>query len=264
MTSGFRRTSLVLALAAGLVAVGTAYLGAQDRLRNMPGYEQYTKLQQAMQGGAPVISGAVTPRWEDNSQGFSYTAAGQTFRFDVATLKATAGAAPAAPPAADAATGRGAGRAGWAGTRGGAGCSTRRCAASRWASRRSWTRTRRPRAGANGDDRGRGRLPERERGARPSGRLRGVARPEDEGVLSRPQSLGGELRRHGRKTGHHRRQREGPHEVRHRQLGLRRRAGTDHRDLVVAGQHEGGLLPVRREQGEGTSICRWRRRRCRA
>ena len=38
-------------------------------------------------------------------------------------------------------------------------------------------------------------------------------------------------------------------QVRHRQLGLRRGAGADDRDVVVARQHEARLLPLRREQG---------------
>ena len=114
MTSGLRRISLLTALATGFVALYTTYPGAQDRLRNMPGFDQFTKLSQAMQGGAAVTGGSVTPRWEDNSQGFTYTVAGQPFRFDVATLKATpAGAPAAATPAPDPAAGRGgAGRAG--------------------------------------------------------------------------------------------------------------------------------------------------------
>ena len=52
-----------------------------------------------------------------------------------------------------------------------------------------------------------------------------------------------------RRRDHHRRQREGPHQVRHRELGLRRGAGAAHRDVVVARRQEARLLPLRREQG---------------
>ena len=122
MTPSFRRTSVGIALASGFVALCVTYIGAQDRLRTMPGFDTYTKLQQAMQGGAVVSGGSITPRWEDNGQAFSYTVGGQTFRFDVATLKATAAAAPAATPAPDPAAGRGgAGRAGGQGRTGGQG-----------------------------------------------------------------------------------------------------------------------------------------------
>jgi dipeptidyl-peptidase-4 len=82
-------------------------LGAQDRLRTMPGFEQSTKMSQELQGGA-YVSGAINPRWEENGRAFTYALAGQTYRFDLATMKATP--APAAPAAA-AAPGRG-GRAG--------------------------------------------------------------------------------------------------------------------------------------------------------
>ena len=50
---------------------------------------------------------------------------------------------------------------------------------------------------------------------------------------------------------HHRRQREGSHQVRHRELGLRRRARAADRHVVVARQPDARLLPLRREAGPG-------------
>jgi dipeptidyl-peptidase-4 len=117
MTLTLRRRLLFLALTAGFAAVLASHPGAQDRLRTMPGFDLYTKLTQQLQGGA-IVSGAVTPRWEDDSRAFAYTLAGQPYRFDLATMTATAAGAPAAPAAA----GRGAaGRAGGQGGRGGQG-----------------------------------------------------------------------------------------------------------------------------------------------
>jgi dipeptidyl-peptidase-4 len=102
--------SLAAALTAAL-ALTLATPAAQDRLRAMPGYDQFTRMNKELQGGS-FVSGAVTVRWEDTSRGFTYTSAGQSYRFDVATLTATAAAG--ATPAPDAAAGRaaGAGRAG--------------------------------------------------------------------------------------------------------------------------------------------------------
>ncbi len=139
------------------------------------------------------------------------------------------------------------------------GCRTRRSSRGRTRARRpgrdapgrAWPQ-RRPRAAADPDDRrGRRRLPERRRGTRPPGRLRGLARRQAQGVLSRSQPLGRELRRHERKSDHDRRQREDARQVRHGQLGLRRRAEPDDGDLVVARQRARRLLPLRRRPGEG-------------
>ena len=98
------------AAVAGTLSLLLAYPAAQDRLRTMPGYDQFTKMNKELQGGA-FVSGSVTPRWEENSQGFTYTLGGQSLRFDMATLKATpVDAVPTTPDAAGRAAG--AGRAG--------------------------------------------------------------------------------------------------------------------------------------------------------
>ncbi len=58
-------------------------------------------------------------------------------------------------------------------------------------------------------------------------------------------------RRRGQERGRadHRGQREGPDQVCHGQLGLRRRAGPDDGHVVVARLEQDRLLPLRREQG---------------
>ena len=53
-------------------------------------------------------------------------------------------------------------------------------------------------------------------------------------VLPRPQPVGERRERQRRTRRHHRRQREGAHQVRHRELGVRRGARPDHRHVVVA------------------------------
>ena len=51
----------------------------------------------------------------------------------------------------------------------------------------------------------------------------------------------------GRDRRHHRRQREAPDQERHGELGLRRGARSEDRDVVVARQPQARVLPVRRE-----------------
>src|SRR6187397_3209544 len=90
--------ALVLVLLA-FVVVALVPLGAQDRLRTMPGFDQFTKMSQELQGGA-FVSGAVNARWEEDGKAFTYSLGGQNYRFDLATMKATPAASPAAEPAA--------------------------------------------------------------------------------------------------------------------------------------------------------------------
>src|SRR5262245_15968318 len=105
------------------VGIALVPLGAQDRLRTMPGFDRFTKMSQELQGGA-FVSGAVNPRWEEGGKGFTYTIAEQTYRFDMATMKAGPAPAPAADPAAGGRAGgpgRAGGQGGQAGGRGGRG-----------------------------------------------------------------------------------------------------------------------------------------------
>jgi dipeptidyl-peptidase 4 len=76
------RFALIVPLAAGLFGVGT---GAQDRLRTMPGYEQYQKaakeLPNAVRGGALSVS------WKDAAT-FEYVREGKRYRYNVTTRTA--------------------------------------------------------------------------------------------------------------------------------------------------------------------------------
>jgi len=86
-----------------LVVLAAVSVAAQDRLKLMPGYEQYTKMQPQLQGA--VVSGAIqNVQWAADSASFTYTSAGQPYRFTVATLTT------AAMPQPSAANGRGRGR----------------------------------------------------------------------------------------------------------------------------------------------------------
>ena len=59
---------------------------AQDRLKTMPGYEQYAKM--APQISSAIKSGALAVTWKDGGQAFEYTFDGKKFRYDIATKAA--------------------------------------------------------------------------------------------------------------------------------------------------------------------------------
>ncbi|HEY7287924.1 MAG TPA: DPP IV N-terminal domain-containing protein [Vicinamibacterales bacterium] len=71
--------------------------GAQDRLKGMPGYEQFQKTSAATRGlGASLGSPTIT--WTDDSSTFEFTRDGKLYRFDIATRQASlVGDAPAMP-----------------------------------------------------------------------------------------------------------------------------------------------------------------------
>ena len=77
---------LALALVAILGAL-PAPVVAQDRLRTMPGYEQYQKMATQMQGA--VRSGELRATWLENGKALEYTMDGKRYRYDVATRKAS-------------------------------------------------------------------------------------------------------------------------------------------------------------------------------
>lgn len=80
-----------VAAAAGLFAASPV---AQERLKTMPGYEQYQKMSKEL--GTAVRSGALGVTWQDDGRSFEFQRDGKTYRFDVASGKAVeTGAAPA-------------------------------------------------------------------------------------------------------------------------------------------------------------------------
>jgi dipeptidyl-peptidase 4 len=77
------RTGFVLLAA---LAVLAAAIGAQDRLKSMPGYDQYQKMSKEMTGA--VKPGALSVTWT-GPLAFEYTRDNRVFRFDVAKKTAT-------------------------------------------------------------------------------------------------------------------------------------------------------------------------------
>jgi dipeptidyl-peptidase 4 len=92
---------LALAGLVGILALSVG-LTAQDRLRTMPGYDQFAKMSKEMAGA--VKPGALNVTWKDGGKAFEYPKDGKTFRYDLAT-KQTTEVAASAP--ADGAGGRG-------------------------------------------------------------------------------------------------------------------------------------------------------------
>ncbi len=77
---------------------------AQDRLKTMPGYDQYQKMSKEIPGS--VKSGTLIVKWQDGGKAFDYYKDGKTYRYDIATRLTT----EAGPAPADAESGRMGGR----------------------------------------------------------------------------------------------------------------------------------------------------------
>ncbi len=80
-----------------IICFAVCYSVAQDRLRTMTGYDQYTKMQPLISGS--VVSGALSVTWAADGKSFAYNYGGKAYRFDVATLQATVTGDAPAPPA---------------------------------------------------------------------------------------------------------------------------------------------------------------------
>jgi dipeptidyl-peptidase-4 len=66
-----------------VIAILSAALLAQDRLKTMPGYEQYQKM--VRQIPTAVKSGALVATWTDGGKSIEYTRDGKRYRFDLAS-----------------------------------------------------------------------------------------------------------------------------------------------------------------------------------
>jgi dipeptidyl-peptidase-4 len=82
----FARSAACTALVALSVAV-PAQGRAQDRLKNMPGYERYTKMRRDM--FTSVKRGQLAVTWKDEGKAFEYSKDGKRYRYDIATAKST-------------------------------------------------------------------------------------------------------------------------------------------------------------------------------
>jgi dipeptidyl-peptidase-4 len=71
-------------------------LHAQDRLRSMPGYARFQSVGREIAGS--VKSGAIIPTWDADSKGFRFQRDGRSWRFDLATRKASEAPATSSAP----------------------------------------------------------------------------------------------------------------------------------------------------------------------
>jgi dipeptidyl-peptidase-4 len=97
----YNRILVALTLALSILSIT---LRAQDRLKTMPGFDQFQKMSKEIPGSVKL--GAVSVKWQDGGKSFDYYKDGKTYHYDIAT-RATIeiGSAPA-----DAETGRAGGR----------------------------------------------------------------------------------------------------------------------------------------------------------
>src|SRR5439155_19495551 len=81
------RTRQALVALAAVFALLPLTSSAQDRLKTMPGYEQYQKMSGQTKGA--VKSGAVDATWSEDSKGFDYEFDSKAYHYDIAAGKAT-------------------------------------------------------------------------------------------------------------------------------------------------------------------------------
>ena len=96
--------------AATVAAVGTAMfwapLRAQDRLKSMPGYDQYQKNSREIPGSVKL--GSISAQWKDDGSSFEYAWDGKRYRYEIAAHQATVvGDAPTGAAAGAGGRGRG-------------------------------------------------------------------------------------------------------------------------------------------------------------
>src|SRR5262245_7626714 len=100
------RLRFVLSILALTTAIG-ASVYAQDRLKSMPGYDQFVKMSREIPES--VTLGTLTVRWKDDGSSFEYTWDGKRYVYDVATKRATQTGVAAAPVGGGGRSGRGGG-----------------------------------------------------------------------------------------------------------------------------------------------------------
>ncbi len=77
----FNKSSLVLFIVALACLAGTNDSKAQDRLKEMPGYEQYRKVSPLIRSS--VKSGELSVTWSEDGNSFEYYREGHKFKYDV-------------------------------------------------------------------------------------------------------------------------------------------------------------------------------------
>ena len=76
--------------AVAVLTVLSAAAGAQDRLKTMPGYEQYLRM--SRQIPTALKSGTLAAAWTSDGKAVEYTRDGKQYRFDIASRQTMDGA----------------------------------------------------------------------------------------------------------------------------------------------------------------------------
>jgi len=82
-----RLNTLVTLLLLFVISFSTSRLSAQDKLKRMPGYEQYMEVAPKIRGS--VKSGRVSATWSADGKTFNYVQDGKQYRYDIKKRKAT-------------------------------------------------------------------------------------------------------------------------------------------------------------------------------
>src|SRR5690349_11237673 len=124
-----KTSRLLIATACGLSLLA-AGAHAQDRIKSMPGYDNYQKMRPLLQGlggggggggrrGGGGGGGGIT--WQDEGASFDFTKTGQRYHYDIASGKITEATGEAAPAGQRNGRAGGGGAAAGGGRRGGRG-----------------------------------------------------------------------------------------------------------------------------------------------
>jgi dipeptidyl-peptidase-4 len=105
------KAGVCLATFAIVLVLSTGRLPAQDRIKELPGYDRYQEISKQIPKSAKLGNLSVT--WKDEGKAFEYTKDGKSFRYDIDAKKATE--APATKGDATKAVGKGMGRRGGGG-----------------------------------------------------------------------------------------------------------------------------------------------------
>src|SRR5215216_1738304 len=79
-----RSVVVALIFVLGLASVTSS---GQDRLKTMPGYDQYQKISKEIPGS--VKMGALAVKWKDGGKAFEYQKDGKTYLYTIATRTAS-------------------------------------------------------------------------------------------------------------------------------------------------------------------------------
>src|SRR5947209_2449014 len=81
------RKNLVVLLLVGFALASLPLVHAQDRLKLMPGNDQYEKMSKLIPGSIKL--GSIAVAWKDGGKAFEYAHDGIQYRFDIADQKKT-------------------------------------------------------------------------------------------------------------------------------------------------------------------------------